>query len=38
MALDGCAASAAGPDGDLLRAMRGLLEQIEGRTDRDPLR
>jgi uncharacterized protein len=38
MALDGCAAGADGPDGDVLRAMRGLLEQIEDRTDRDPLR
>jgi hypothetical protein len=37
-ALDGCAAGADGPDGDVLRAMRGLLEQIEDRTDRDPLR
>jgi hypothetical protein len=26
MALDGCAAGADGPDGDVLRAMRGLLE------------
>jgi hypothetical protein len=38
MALDGCAVGADGPDGDVLRAMRGLLEQIEDRTDRDPLR
>src|SRR3954447_98873 len=38
MALDGCAAGAAGPDGDVLRAMRRLLEQIKGRPDRDPLR
>jgi len=38
MALDGCAAGADGPDGDVLRATRGLLEQIEDRTDRDPLR
>jgi uncharacterized protein len=38
MALDGCAAGADGPDGDVLRAMGGLLEQIEGRVDRDPLR
>jgi hypothetical protein len=38
MALDGCAVGADGPDGPVLRAMHGLLEQIEGRVDRDRLR
>jgi predicted TIM-barrel fold metal-dependent hydrolase len=38
LALGGCAAGADGPDGDVLQALRGLLEQIETRTDRDPLR
>ena len=38
LALDGCAAGADGPDGRVLRATGGLLEQIERRTDRDPLR
>jgi predicted TIM-barrel fold metal-dependent hydrolase len=38
LALDGCAAGADGPNGDVLRAVGGLLGQIEGLTDRDPLR
>lgn len=38
MALDGCAAGADGPNGPVLRTMGRLLEQIEGRVDRDPLR
>ena len=38
LARDGCAAGADGPDGGVLRAVGGLLEQIEGRPDRDPLR
>jgi len=38
LARDGCAAGADGPDGGVLRAVGGLLEQIEGRADRDPLR
>jgi hypothetical protein len=38
MALDGCVVGADGPDGHVLRAVRGLLEQIEKRVDPDPLR
>jgi len=36
MVLDGCAAGADGPDGYVLPAMRGLLEQIEGRDRPGP--
>jgi hypothetical protein len=38
IARDGCAVGADGPDGSVLRAIRSLLEEIDGRTDRDPLR
>jgi uncharacterized protein len=38
IALDGCSLGGGGPDGRVLSAVAGLLEQIDEGTDHDPLR